>query len=380
VGVLFSRRPSEKRQLFPIPPIPPYPGAAPVSAYFDNTGDRALQVPTVWACVSLLSNTISILPLEVFESAPKQVDLVAKKMLAPRVIREPEPGRTQSEWMHCIMISLLLRGNAYGIKTFDSSAYCTEVTLLHPDLVRVLIDADTGKLTYGVHTPKGDKIYQRDQIFHIRGLTLPGMFEGLSPISYARATIGLDMSARAFASGYFDDSGMPKAVITAERPISQPEAQVVKDRVMSALNGREPLVVGGGVKFTPIQIKPDESMFLETQEADVAQIARYFGVPPEMVGGSGGSSMTYANVEQRSLDFLTFSVQFWLKRIEDAVGTLLPRTQITRFDIANLNREVQPAAPQAGADQDSGLGSYGGNTSRWHEGPSAGDSQTRGSP
>lgn len=337
MGILFSRN-VEKRQIFPIPPIPPYPSAN--SSYVDyGQPERALQIPTVWGCVSLLANTISILPLDVFESAPKQVDLVAKKVIPPRVIREPEPGRTQSEWLHCIMISLLLRGNAYGIKTFDSSGYCTEVVLLHPDVIRLDINRDTGVITYIVTKPGGHQIvYSADRIFHVRGLTLPGMFEGLSPIAYAKATIGLDASARAFAAGYFDDSGMPKAVITADRPINQSEATVVKDRVMAALNGREPLVVGGGVKFTPLQIKPDESMFLETQNADVAQIARYFGVPPEMVGGSGGSSMTYANVEQRSLDFLTFSIQFWLKRVEDATGTLLPRTQITRFDPANLLR------------------------------------------
>lgn len=337
MGVLFSRNP-EKRQAFPIPPIPPYPAAG--TSYVDyGQPERALTIPTVWGCVALLSNTISILPLEVYESAPKQVDLVAKKIVPPRVIREPEPGRTQSEWLHCIMISLLLRGNAYGIKTFDSSGYCTEVVLLHPDLIHLEVDETTGTITYVVRKPGGlSRVYQQSQIFHVRGMTIPGMFEGLSPIAYAKATIGLDASARAFAAGYFDDSGMPKAVITAERPINQSEAQIVKERVLSALNGREPLVVGGGVKFTPIQIKPDESMFLETQNADVAQIARYFGVPPEMVGGSGGSSMTYANVEQRSLDFLTFSIQFWLKRIEDAVATLLPRTQLTRFDTANLLR------------------------------------------
>jgi phage portal protein BeeE len=73
------------------------------------------------------------------------------------------------------------------------------------------------------------------------------------------------------------------------------------------------------VKYTPIQVSPEESQFLATQQANVAQVARYFWIPPEMVGGSGGNSMTYANVEQRSLDFLTYAVSFWLKRIEDAM-------------------------------------------------------------
>jgi Phage portal protein/Caudovirus prohead serine protease len=48
----------------------------------------------------------------------------------------------------------------------------------------------------------------------------------------------------------------------------------------------------------------EESQFLETQRFNVTQVARVFGVPPEMVGGDAGNSLTYANTEARALDFL----------------------------------------------------------------------------
>jgi len=48
--------------------------------------------------------------------------------------------------------------------------------------------------------------------------------------------------------------------------------------------------------------------------------------------------MTYANVEQRSLDFLTYAVSFWLKRIEDAFFPLLPEPQYVRFNTSALLR------------------------------------------
>lgn len=338
MGVLFSRK-QQKRQIFPIPPIAPYPGGPTGGFSYDNgnSSERSLRVPVVWACVKLLADTVSILPLETYEAAPQQVDGVARKVANPEVIKVPEPGRTQSEWIHCIMVSLLLRGNAYGLMQFDNQGRPTEIVLLHPDLVRVNV-SPLGELSYTINKNGTSITLPRSMVWHLRGLTLPGSFEGMSPIAYAAATIGLDMAARDFAGGYFSESGMPKAVITHEAVINQAEATVIKDRVLTALNGREPLVMGGGVKFTPISIKPEESQFLETQNASVAQISRYFGVPPEMVGGSGSSSMTYANVEQRSIDFLTFSVQFWLKRIEDSCATLLPSTQITKFDVRPLLR------------------------------------------
>jgi hypothetical protein len=86
------------------------------------------------------------------------------------------------------------------------------------------------------------------------------------------------------------------------------------------------------VDVQPISLRPDESQFLETQQANISEIARFFGIPAEMVGGKTGSSLTYANVEQRSLDFLTYGVAFWLKRIEDAFFDLLPQPQFVKFD------------------------------------------------
>lgn len=48
--------------------------------------------------------------------------------------------------------------------------------------------------------------------------------------------------------------------------------------------------------------------------------------------------MTYSNVEQRSLDFLTYSVSFWLKRIEDALFPVLPQPQYVQFNTSALLR------------------------------------------
>jgi HK97 family phage portal protein len=150
--------------------------------------------------------------------------------------------------------------------------------------------------------------------------------------------MGVDLSSRKFANDFFEGGGIPKAVLTTDQKVDQTQAKTVKDRLMAAFRGREPLVLGAGLRYEMISVKPEESQFLKTQEANVAQIARFFGVPPEMVGGSGGHSMTYANVEQRSLDFLTYSLAPWLKRVEDALSPLLPNPQYVKFRVEDLLR------------------------------------------
>jgi hypothetical protein len=44
-------------------------------------------------------------------------------------------------------------------------------------------------------------------------------------------------------------------------------------------------------------IPPEQAQSLKTTRANVATIARYLGVQPELIGGESGGSLTCANVE-----------------------------------------------------------------------------------
>lgn len=344
MGLLFGRetRTSPAPNLFPIPPIPPFPGADPGGFVTPATNpDIALQVPTVWACVSLLANTISSLPLESFKR-PKRSDMspVPKKVPDSPLMIEPEPGFTQSEWLHMVVVSLLLRGNAYGIILGrDSMQLPTGVHIVNPDTVSVKVDRDTGQVEYRWANQTGPRsLIPREDIWHCKGLTLPGSVVGLSPISYAAAMLGIDLGAREFASQFFSGGGIPKAVLQSDQQINAEQARTIKERVLSAMRGREPVVLGMGIDYQQIQVKPEESQFLKTMEANVTQIARFFGVPASMIDGPSGHSMTYTNTEQQAISFLTYSVGHWLKRLEDSIFPLLPGSQYVKFNPEPLLR------------------------------------------
>lgn len=59
-----------------------------------------------------------------------------------------------------------------------------------------------------------------------------------------------------------------------------------------------------------------------------------------MIGGEAGNSLTYATVEGRALDFLRYSIQPWLVRLESAIGQLLPRGQSVKFNVNALLRST----------------------------------------
>lgn len=329
MGLLFTQ---ERRQFAPEPIIPPYLGWSGGSDTVVNTTERALGVSTVWACAGMIANSVSLMALETFTGASP--DSVPRRIPDPRIVASPAAGQTQSEWLHALMMSLLLRGNGIGhIVARDQALRPTQIELLNPDKVNIR-GLDDGTLEYRVN---GDKIPTAD-VWHVRGLTLPGSKIGLSPIAYGAAQMGVELSAAKFAKDFFDGGGIPKAVLESDMDVQQEQARTLKDRLLAATRNREPVVLGNGVKYTAISVKPDESQFIATLQNAVTTVARFFFMPPEMVGGSSGNSMTYANREQRAIDFRTYCLGFWLKRIEDAYFPLLPRPQYAKFNESNLIR------------------------------------------
>jgi HK97 family phage portal protein len=323
---------SEKRAWAVEPIASPFPGT---SVFGATTGtpsiDSAMQVSAVWACVRLLADTVSMMPLTAYTYR----DGVRTPILDPPLLMRPSSDSSMPDWLYQLMVSALLRGNTYGrVVARDQLGYPVQIELASPDTVDMRVDRATGKGAYlfgGVQIPN-------DEVFHFKAYRFPGYLKGLSPIQYARRAVATDLAVSDFAYGFFRDGAHPSSILSTDQPINQEQALTIKERFLSAVKGREPAILGAGVKYEQIQISPEESQFLATQKYGTAEIARVFGVPPEMIAAEAGNSMTYANVEQRSIDFLTYSVQSWLTRIEAAFRPLLPGAKHARFDTSVLLR------------------------------------------
>lgn len=317
MSLLFKRDSSP----FPEPIVPPFPGA-----FGGTTADSAMRLDTVWACVRLLADTVSMLPLQALDTR-NGIDVPSRTV--PRLLIQPSTGLTMSDWLRQMMISLLLRGNAFADYTTGTQG--GQLRPLNPDTVQVRVE-------------DGQKVYRvngvaKPNIFHMTGYVMPGDVTGMSPIGHAATMLQTQASIDQFARGYFQDAPHPASILTTDKPVNQQQAKEIKDRVMSAVPSREPLVLGLGLSMNTLSVSPEESQFLQTQQFGVTRICRIFGVPPEMVGGGiPGASMTYANVTQRALDFLTYSVQGWLTRFEQSISNVLPKQQHTRFDTKELIR------------------------------------------
>lgn len=314
---------------FPEPTVSPFPG---VSAFGGANSDHALKIAAVWASVRLLADAVSMMPVNGYTFRDGQRVPLSSP---PQLLVQPAYRSTVQDWVYAVMVSLLLKGNAYGrVTQRDGNGVATQIDLVDASFVEVSQDHASGQVVYKFH---GGVVPTLD-VFHVRAFTVPGHIKGLSPVGYAAATLGSVHSAEEFGREFFTDGAHPSSILTTDASINQDQAKTIKERFLAAVSGREPAVLGAGIKWQSVQVSPEESQFLETQRFGVNQIARFFGVPPEMIGGSPEGNMTYTNVTQRAMDFLTYSVQPWLTRLESALSAQLPNVRHVMFDTSVLVR------------------------------------------
>jgi HK97 family phage portal protein len=303
----------------------------PTAAGEAVTTETALRLSTVWACVRLLADSVSTLPLHVYRGDDRD------PLPMPRLLQRPSADFPElADWLWACMASLLLRGNCWGVITDRAGAGMlpAQVDLVDPGRVAVTTDGE-GRRVIRI----GGQEYDRAELFHVKAYPWPGQLEGLSPIAYAREAIGLGLGAERYAGKFFGDSAVPAGVLTSDQRIGEDRAEMLQARWEQRHKGRRRIaVLGDGARFQAITIAPEEAQFIETSKANVSTIARYFGIPAEMVNGETAGHMAYSSPEMRSTDLLTFTIRPWLLRVERAVSGLLPSTQRARFNAGGMVR------------------------------------------
>ncbi|MGH3672184.1 MAG: phage portal protein [Pseudonocardiaceae bacterium] len=342
MSLLFGAAPVQQRAWGIIPPIPPNSQAAGSSfARVDlSRAEASLQKVAVWACVSLIRTIAEILPIQCFlgtDQDKREVDL-------PRYLQDLSgDGFGLPDWCSQVVYSGMLRGNAIGVVASRAdNGGPTQVVLQHPDLVTVRRSLGAAEST-SVGAPEwrvNGTVVPTADIWHHRINPVPGEILGLSPIAMHALTVGVGIAALRFGAQWFEDGAHPGGVLTYEKDLTSGKAETAKQRFMQALRGkREPVVLGNGWKFDAIQISPNESQFLETNNYTGAECCRIFGPAfAEVFGYDVGGNFTYANVEQRSIDLLTYAADPWLVRLERMLTDLCSSQRYIKFNRGALLR------------------------------------------
>lgn len=320
-------------------PEPPIPGNDERGGRYGvnlSKTETSLQKIAVYASVRLLREVASTIPLDVYSTTGGGK---GRQIAMPKWLEDPSgDGYGLSDWLGQVTYSDAMRGNVVAKITArePNSAAPRQLSIVHPDEVSVRRGED-GQPEW---TISGKRVDTAD-VWHRRSFSIPGVIWGLSPIGAHALTIGLGLSSEQFGAQFFTDGGHPTALFqNTKQTVSPEQAATIKSRIRAVLSGnREPLVLGSDWEYKPLQVAPNESQFLETNNYTNAECARIFGPGmPAILGYETGGSLTYANIEQFNQQLLTFTIDPWLVRLERMIYDLLPRPQYAKFNRGALLR------------------------------------------
>ena len=305
------------------------------SAYVDY--NTSLTVNAVWACVSLISDTVSSLPVDTYI---RRDGIAYPYRPKPAWVSKPDVAIPSVAFWQQTMISLLIDGNAFVRLFRDTKGEIVNMVVLNPLNVQVSRNA-LGQKFY-TSTVEGNKTLTADEMLHISGsILMPGEFRGKSPIDTLRENIGLAISLESFAARFFGQGTTQNGVIEYPGALTAEQAENLSKSFDRQHKGYRKAhktgILSGGATFKPTMVANDQAQMLDSRRLAVEDVARAYRVPTDMIGlNNGGQS--YNSIEQKQIAFLSHTIRPWVSKLEDAFSTLLPDTAYLAFSTDDLLR------------------------------------------
>lgn len=296
-------------------------GVNPSAAGVSVTPHNALNTIAVYASVRVLAESVASLPFHVYERNGRGRVRVWEDERAVILDDAPNPEMSAFELWELAMGHLNLWGNAYFYKVINQgTGLVSALWPLLPQNTRPVRLENGAKAFITFLQDGSEHTLLEDEVIHIRAFGTGDV--GISPIGIARQAIGLSVAAEEYAGRFFANDARPGGIIEYPNSIKEDAYNEAVRRWKAGHQGLKNshlmAILDNGAVWKDVGMPNKDAQFLESRNFQVREVARLFRIPPHMIGDLEGA-VTYASIEQQSLDFATYSLRPWLVRIEQQV-------------------------------------------------------------
>ena len=274
--------------------------------------NAALQLSTVWACVRLIAETLSTLPMNVFIDRDGAKVIAGRHNLYALLHHQPNATTTAVVFWQAFITSLLLWGGAFVEKKMSGETI-TSLDFLQPECVTRV----NGQWWYVDPLTRNRRNIPDDLMWFTPAFTVDGR-TGLSPISVGANVFGGAMAADRASADTFKNGMKASGLVTMDQQLTKDQRGIVRGHVQEVAEKGGYFVLEKGTGFQQLNMNPQDAELLSTRAFNVEEICRWFRVPPFMVGHSEKSSSWGTGIEQQMIAFVTFVLRPWAVRIEQS--------------------------------------------------------------
>lgn len=247
--------------------------------------DSALRNPAMFRAVSLISNAIGMLPLQLLDNdtKAKAKDHPLYKLLS----RKPNNWQTAYDFRSLMQLRALTSdrpATALIVRSPQIRTGKKEIVRLIPlDPMKMEIKQRPDWSVVYEYQPNegGKRTYAPEEIFHLRGLSKDGL-NGISLVRAARDAIGLALSAELAAGRLFKNGSFIGGALKHPQQISAPAYERLRDSLAEkegANNAGKNLILEEGMDFISMASSAKDAEMTGIRKMQVEEIARVTGVP-----------------------------------------------------------------------------------------------------
>ena len=299
----------------------------------------AFQVNAIYSAVSLISDTISTLPVDSYIRRDGN-----RFAFRPRPVwlSRPDIDTTKEAFWGSIIVSLLLDGNAFIRVYSGDRGQVVNLVVLDPKTVTIRRNG-VGRVMFEVEGES--ELLGSDQIIFIPNIVRPGHIRGVAPVEALKTNWGLAIALENYAATFFGSGTQTSGVIEYPGNLTADQAKMLQEGFDARHRGwgraHRTAIISGGAKYVPTSVENDKAQFLDSRRLAVEDVARAFNIPPNLLGVQG--SFTYSSVEANNIAFVTHALRPIIQKLETAFTPLLSRepggeTAFIKFNLDGLLR------------------------------------------
>lgn len=299
------------------------------SRLLDSSGgisspERALSVGAVYSCVRTISMTVGSVSLLAYQQQRDgERDRAQDSDLWTLVHDRAHPHLPASRMWQVAAAHMAGWGSAYLLKVREGNRVVA-LWPLYPS--RVTVCEEGGEVYFDHRTPDGvvHRLTSRE-VLHIPYFCIDGV-TGISPLEMVRRELGAIDGETTFREALLQNGARLSGVLTTQNELSPDAATRIAAQwaamKQGANNAGAVAVLEGGMQWLPMSAAPRDLEFVEQRKASVADVARWFGVPPSLVNAPANDSLTYSTSEGEATGFLKWCLlPGYFTPIESAVNS-----------------------------------------------------------
>lgn len=310
------------------------------------TVDTALQLSAVWACTRLIAETIGSLPIYVYRrdnetgEYVKDYDHPLSRLFSGKVNR----WQTRQEYFETVTYQLAMMGNNYSAIQRNSRGEIVSLLPLMSSQMEVTLE-DNGSVLYRYQSGQDVKIYAPQTIWHNK-LFGNGII-GLSPLGYARNSIGIGQAVETSVTKIYASGGKPSGVLTVDDVLKPEQRERIRQNFseMSQGDNSRLFVLEAGFKYTQISLSPQDIELLASRRFQIEDIARFFGVPSVLINDTTAATTWGSGIQQIVEGWYKLGLRPYLKRYQDSMTAwlLTPEERLNYEILFDLDELLQPS-------------------------------------